>query len=69
MMSEILTRMTGQELLLLRILNGDGIAPVIEAELDRRATLAPPAAARSARTYGAGRAHAVRRSAAVVSAA
>jgi len=68
MMNEILTRMTGQELLLLRILNGDGIALSIEAELDRRATLAP-AAARSARTYGAARAHAMRRSAAVVSAA
>jgi len=69
MISEILRRMTGHELLLFRILNGDGIAPAIEAELVRRATLAPTAAARSARTYGAARGHAMRRSVAIVSAA
>ena len=40
---QILKRMTGEELLLLRILNGEGVRPAIKAELDRRARLGPPA--------------------------
>ena len=38
-METILSRMTGEELLLLRILNGNEIAPSIDAELDHRARL------------------------------
>lgn len=38
---EILKRMTGEELLLLRILNGVSLGPPIEAELDRRAGSEP----------------------------
>jgi hypothetical protein len=36
-MMNILNRMTGEELLLMRILNGDSVLPAVEAELDRRA--------------------------------
>ena len=36
-MEHILKQMTGEELLLLRILNGKQIAPAINAELDHRA--------------------------------
>ena len=43
MNTEILKRMTGEELLLLRILNGESTRPAIEAELDRRAMMGPPA--------------------------
>lgn len=33
----VLTRMSGEELLLLRILNGKSVAAMVNAELDRRA--------------------------------
>ena len=39
MISQIPRRMSGEELLLLRILSDDSAAPAIEAELDRRASL------------------------------
>ena len=33
----IMSRMTGEELLLMRLLNGSSVLPAINAELDRRA--------------------------------
>ena len=33
----IMSRMTGEELLLMRLLNGSSVLPAIDAELDRRA--------------------------------
>ena len=45
-MNEVLQRLTGEELLVLAVLNGDAVYEVIEAELDRRAL-----AARASRTH------------------
>ena len=39
MITQIPSGMSGEELLLLRILSDDSAAPAIEAELDRRASL------------------------------
>ena len=51
-MEKILSKMTGEELLLLRIFNGKEIAPAIDAELDHRARMdvAAPVWARAGRT-------------------
>jgi len=59
-MNEILKRMNGEELLLLRILNGSSVQPAIDAELDRRARGGPHAAREE---FWAGRNMAHRRSA------
>jgi len=37
----VLTRLSGEELLLLRILNGKSVAAMVNAELDRRARVGP----------------------------
>jgi len=42
MTPEILERLSGEELLLLTILNGESVRPAIEAELDRRARFGRP---------------------------
>ena len=42
MTPEILEKMSGEELLLLTILNGEYVHPAVEAELDRRARLGRP---------------------------
>ena len=39
MIDGMLKKMTGEELLLMRILGGDGIAGAIDTELDRRAIM------------------------------
>ena len=51
-MEKVISRMTGEELLLLRILNGEKIAPDIDAELNYRARMdiASPVWARAGRT-------------------
>ena len=41
MLSDVMKRMSGEELLLLRIISGNRVAPEIEHELDRRALLGP----------------------------
>lgn len=61
-MTEMLKRLSGEELLLLRILNGDGVASAISAELDRKALGSPGRTARTER-YWAGRNFASRHSA------
>jgi len=58
----VLKHMTGEELLLVRILGGEKSRSVIEAELDRRAASGPPRD-RHSEAYWAGRNHAMRRSA------
>lgn len=62
MKREILARMTGEELLLLRILGGDSAAAAISAELDRRAAPGRRGPRRS-EPYWAGRNFAMRKSA------
>ena len=42
-----LHRLSGEELLLLRVLHGESIAAVVERELDRRAVAGPPVVARA----------------------
>jgi hypothetical protein len=37
-MNEVLQRMTGEELFVLTVLNGDAVYAAVEAELDRRAS-------------------------------
>lgn len=51
-MEKIMSRMTGEELLVLRIINGEEIAPDINAELDHRAKMdvVAPIWARAGRT-------------------
>ena len=66
MTSEVLERMSGEELLLLRAL--DGVAREIDAELDRRSLHGIAPAARRER-FWAGRLFANRHSARVTSAA
>lgn len=39
MIDGMMKRMTGEELLLMRILGGDGVAGTIDTELDRRAIM------------------------------
>ena len=57
--------MTGEELLLLRVLGGWVVEPMVESELDRRVLTGPPG--RSSRRRGVSRAAAVaRRSAPLV---
>lgn len=46
MIDEVLQKMTGEELLLLGIRSGEAVRESISTELDRRALLGPPAAAR-----------------------
>lgn len=58
----MLNRMSGEELLVLRVLGEANIGAMIDAELDRRARSAP-ARSRRADQFWAGRNHAQRRSA------
>lgn len=59
MMGKILKRMTGEELLLLRIRSSDDMAPVINAELDHRARadITAPAWSRAGRVGRTSRAN------------
>ncbi len=61
-MHEVLKRMSGEELLLLRILNGESVQAAIDLELDRRASGGPGRPGRI-EEFWAGRNHAARRSA------
>ena len=62
MIASILSRMSGEELLLLRILNGDSVRPAVDAELDRRGRFGPQGPAGS-EDFWAGRTYAERHSA------
>jgi hypothetical protein len=62
MAQKILERLSGEELLLLRILGGENVRTAVEGELDRRAQAGPPRRRRSA-DYWAGRTFAARHSA------
>ena len=68
MMSEALRGMTGEELLVLRVLGGEGVAPAIDRELDRRARACPSRHVRGAVDWAA-RTHAIRHSARLAEAA
>jgi len=61
-MEAMLKRMTGEELLLARILEGDKLVAVIDHELDRRATSGAPSSSK-AEAWWAGRNFAMRKSA------
>lgn len=64
MIGKILKRMSGEELLLMRILKGDGVGPVVEDELKRRASSAGwTRRYRKDEAYWTGRTFAMRRSA------
>ena len=62
MIANVLKRMSGEEMLLLRILKGQAVRPEIETELDRRAHLGSTLR-RKAEAYWAGRHPAMRHSA------
>ena len=61
-MEAMLKRMTGEELLMARVLEGDKFAAVIDHELDRRARFAPSSWSRT-EAFWAGRNFAMRKSA------
>ena len=61
-MEAMLKRMTGEELLLARILEGDKLVAVIDHELDRRACLGAPSSSKI-ESFWAGRNFAMRKSA------
>ena len=61
-MKGMLKRMTGEELLLARVLEGDKLAAVIDQELDRRAMSGAPSSSK-AESFWAGRNFAMRKSA------
>ena len=59
MVAKILKRMNGEELLLLKILNGKSVSSSIGAELDRRAMLGTPLS-HNTEDFWAGRSFAMR---------
>jgi len=65
MSQAIMRRMTGEELLVMRIFGGQSVAAAISNELDRRATAGPPCQAKT-EAYWAGRNFAGRHSARLV---
>lgn len=63
MIGKIVKRMSGEEMLLMRIFKSDRVGPVIENELDRRALSNPIPRRRWTENDWAGRTFAMRRSA------